>query len=125
MNIIIKATVIVVGISPVIAVVLAQTNSIAIFSLSFFLNGAALSAQKITMEGALNEISNETNRALYSGIFGTLNLSLALMPLLSGKLIGFIGFEMIFIIYPFITFTALLITRKIICPIDKIEAVNR
>lgn len=77
------------------------------------------------MEGALLEISNENDRALYYGIFGTLNLSLELMPLLSGKLIGFIGFEMIFIIYPFITFIVLLITKKIICPIDKIEAVNR
>ena len=41
---------------------------------------------KIAVEGILLEITTESNRALYSGIFGAFNITISVFPLLIGIL---------------------------------------
>ncbi len=57
-----------------------------------------MSAQKIALEGVLIEISENDNRALYSGINGAFNLTIALFPLVSGFAIAWMGYVPIFIL---------------------------
>lgn len=59
-------------------------------------SGITLSARKMSFEGLLIEITNEKNRALYTGTAGALNLVTALLPLLMGSLVNFVGFTIIF-----------------------------
>ena len=77
------------------------------FALLFFFVGIAISAQKISFEGILYEITDETNRSLYSGVYGALSLTLSLFPLVSGLLLNSLGFIIIFPIVSLIAVTSL------------------
>ena len=77
------------------------------FAILFFFVGIAISAQKISFEGILYEITDETNRALYSGVYGALSLTLALFPLVSGLLLSTLGFIIIFPIVSLIAVSSL------------------
>ncbi|MBN1302149.1 MAG: MFS transporter [Melioribacteraceae bacterium] len=113
-----KATILSVGLLPVVIYLFSLSESPGVFSSVFLINGAAVSAYLITLEGMLIEISTERNRALYAGIYGTLSISLAIFPVITGWLIGLIGFELIFIGYSFITLSGIFLHKRIICPAD-------
>lgn len=113
-----RVTIIINAILPIIALLLAAMNNISSFYVLFFINGAAISAQKIAYEGVLVEISNESNRPLYTGIFGTLNLATMIVPLLIGTLIVSTGYTILFAVLPVITLSALYFINKMVCPID-------
>lgn len=113
-----KATIILLASIPPVVLIIASMNSVTMFTLVFVIVGAAISAQKITMEGVLIEISDESNRPIYVGIFGSLNVTSAFLPILSGNLFGVIGYSYVFIIWSFITFSALFFVNKMKCPID-------
>ena len=83
--------------------------------------GASISAYKISGESILIEISNENNRPLYTGIYGTFNLIMALFPLIIGLLLAGLGFRLIFIFSSLLTISALFFLKKMECPIDEIE----
>lgn len=85
----------------------------------FLLTGLYLGAQKLTSEAVVMEISNEENRALYTGIIGSFNISLALFPILAGSLIGKIGFSPIFLFAALSAFAARVLIQGMICPIDR------
>lgn len=86
-----RVTIIINAILPIAALLLAAMNNISSFYVLFFINGSAISAQKIAYEGVLVEISNESNRPLYTGIFGTLNLATMIVPLLIGAFLVQLG----------------------------------
>lgn len=100
---------------PLLALLAANSNSIYFLSAVFFIAGTAMSAYKIAYEGMFLEITNETNRAMYQGIKGSLNLTVAFFPLISGVLISYIGFIPIFIGASIVVAFALLLLKKINC----------
>ncbi len=87
----------------------------------FLFTGFYLGAQKVTSDAVLMEISNEENRALYTGIFGTFNISLALFPIIIGSLIGFTGFAPLFLLTSLAAGASSFFIGKMICPVDKIQ----
>lgn len=85
----------------------------------FVLSGSAVSSQKLTSEAVLVELSTDENRALYSGIVGALNLTVALFPLVIGALIRWIGYVPVFAAGSALAFTGAFFIRRISCPIDR------
>lgn len=122
----IKISVILYSIVPVSALILSQLHSAEIFPLLFLLVGAAISANKIAVDGALIEISNDSNRVLFTGIFGSLNIVSVIFPLMISFIIAKFSYQTVFIIFPLITLTAYYFIRKMDCPADvnKVKAVS-
>ncbi len=83
------------------------------FSMLFFLVGLSISAQKISIEGILYEITTESNRALYSGVYGALSITISLFPLISGILMTSIGFTPIFIGVSAVAFSSFFFVGKL------------
>ena len=92
---------------PILFLLVAHNFEFTEFAILFFFVGIAISAQKISFEGILYEITDETNRALYSGVYGALSLTLALFPLVSGLLLSTLGFIIIFPIVSLIVVSSL------------------
>ena len=107
------------GALPILALLFVLFLPINYFGIVFLIIGAAISAYKISGESILIEISNEQNRPLYSGIYGTLNLTVVLFPLMIGILITNFGFPSVFFISSLLTFTALIFIKRLESPIDK------
>ena len=97
------------------SLVSASSGNIIFFNFIFFLVGSSLSAFKIANEGMFLEITNDTNRAMYQGINGSLNISVAFFPLVSGLLINSFGFVVIFLGASILVVLAFLLTPKIKC----------
>ncbi len=106
------------GTLPLLALLFAALLPMKYFGVVFFLIGASLSAYKISSESILIEISDESNRPLYSGIYGTLNLTMAVFPLIIGVLIASVGFSIVFVVASLLTFSALVFLNKMVCPVD-------
>jgi MFS family permease len=114
----IKISVFLYSIVPVSALILSQLNSAGIFPLLFLLVGAAISANRIAVDGALIEISNDSNRVMFTGIFGSLNIVSVIFPLMISFIIAKFSYQTVFIIFPLITLTAYYFIRKMDCPAD-------
>ncbi len=104
---------------PVLALVFAARLPLPFFLILFFLSGATLSAQRIAQEGILLEISNETNRTLYTGIIGAFNLTIAIFPLVSGILITLVGYAPVFLVGSLSMITSLYFARQINCDLER------
>ncbi|MBU0472850.1 MAG: MFS transporter [Bacteroidetes bacterium] len=106
------------GLLPILALLFAQFLPMEYFGIVFFIVGASLSAYRISSDSMIIEISNESNRPLYSGIYGTLNLTMAIFPLIIGVLIASFGFSAVFLVTSLLTFSALIFVNRMVCPID-------
>ena len=102
-----------------LALVFAARLPLPFFLILFFLSGATLSAQRIAQEGILLEISNETNRTLYTGIIGAFNLTIAIFPLVSGILITLVGYAPVFLVGSLSMITSLYFARQINCDLER------
>ena len=111
-------TVILLSALPLLALALSSRDSLVPYYGLFFIAGAALSAQKIALSGVLIEITNETNRPLYTGIFGTFNVTSAIIPVLLGFAFVRLGYPVIFIALSLLTLSSLVIIKKMVCPVD-------
>jgi len=103
---------------PLFALAVASFGNYFFFNIIFFIVGFAMSAFKISNEGMFLEITDNTNRALYQGISGSLNITVAFFPLVSGVLISYIGFTPIFIVASLFVAFAFLLLPKIKCGSD-------
>jgi MFS family permease len=103
---------------PFVALALATEALAVAFPLIFLLSGSAHSADHIARDAVLIEISTDENRALYSGIFGTLNLTRAVFPVASGALLAALGYDAIFIAVGVVSLAALPLLRGMVCPVD-------
>lgn len=103
---------------PLLALLITAGFSQNIFLLVFFLSGAAISAQKIAQEGVLIEISENDNRALYSGINGAFSLTIAFFPLISGFVIVELGYAPVFVLGSVAMLTAGIFIRRLDCGAD-------
>ncbi|MDA3814003.1 MAG: MFS transporter, partial [Candidatus Cloacimonetes bacterium] len=72
--------------------------NIFLYQLIFVLAGVFVASYKIAIEGILLEISNNENRATYTGIAGAGNLLPTIFPLVSGLFITFFGYVPTFIL---------------------------
>lgn len=104
---------------PLLALVLSGNAPYATFQLIFFLTGVSMSAQKISVDGILLEISENDNRALYSGINGAFNLTIALFPLVSGFVIAWMGYTPVFVLGSVAMLSALYFVRRLNCEVSK------
>lgn len=100
---------------PLLALLISSMASESIFLLVFFLSGSAMSAQKIAQDGVLLEISENDNRALYSGINGAFNLTIALFPLISGVVIAWLGYAPVFILGSLAMMSSVYFVRRLNC----------
>ncbi len=103
---------------PFVALALATEAFAVAFPLIFLLSGSAHSADHIARDAVLIEITTDENRALYSGIFGTLNLTRAVFPVASGALLAALGYNAIFIAVGLASLLALPLLRGMVCPVD-------
>ncbi len=114
----IKISVIMYSIIPFAAMILSNMDSVKIFSLVSLFVGAAISANKIAIDGAFIEISNDSNRVLYTGIFGSLNIISIIFPIIISYIITKYSYAPVFIIFPLITLSAYYFIKKMDCPVD-------
>ena len=111
---ILKSSIFIQAALPLFAVILAFNFSSEIFGIVFLISGFGLSAQKIT-NGILLEISNETNRALYTGINGAFSFTIMFFPLFSGILITLFGYIPIFVFASFVALSSLYYLPRLNC----------
>jgi len=99
---IVRAYAVIGAIVPILALVLSGEIggffSRELYVLVFFLAGFNNSAYQISAPGILLEISREHNRALYTALSGAGSITTILFPIVSGLLIKWLGFTVVFII---------------------------
>jgi MFS family permease len=81
----------------------------------FVLGGIVFSLFTISMNGLLLEVSENENRALYTGFAGAGNVLPAIFPLIGGAIISWFGFQTFFILYMGIIASAAFFIFKINC----------
>jgi hypothetical protein len=99
---------------PVMALFLSRYG-ISVYQWIFFNAGFVISADEISMDGILLEITNDDNRAVYTGISGALSLTTALFPLIAGSLIEHYGFTLMFTIISPLILISLFFLKRIRC----------
>lgn len=97
---------------------LASGSGMWIVYLLFPLLGSLSSAHKMSSEAVLVQISDDKKRALYSGIYGAINLTSAAAPLLIGILLKQLPFQVIFIFFGVLCLSAFPFISKMVCPVD-------
>lgn len=115
-----KFTAILFSLLPVLALLFAYKLPVELFALVFLLTGTGISGYKIALGGILLEITTESNRALYSGIYGAFNFTVSIFPLLIGILVMSFGYIPIFIVVSLCSLAAFFFTNKLDCEIYKV-----
>lgn len=85
------------------------------YHLVFLLSGVFFSIYKIAKSGILVEISNDENRAIYTGIAGAGNLLPLVFPLVAGTLISVLGFTTVFIFVSISVLATIPLISKLAC----------
>ena len=98
-----------------LALLVAAVAPLWTYALLYLVTGAVITAQKIAIEGALVQISPDGKRTLYAGVFGAANLGAAFMPLLTGVLVGVLGFPAVFLGAAAVALLALRPVRTLAC----------
>jgi MFS family permease len=102
------------GLLPIVALFVSGFGMVA-YKWIFFLAGFSISAAKIYYQGILLEITTNDNRAIFTGIIGTLSLTTAFFPLAAGALIEQLGFKAVFILISPLTISANFFLWRIRC----------
>jgi MFS family permease len=101
------------GLLPVISLVLSQTPFM--YQFIFILSGIYFAVYKIAMNGVLLEISTNENRSVYAGISGAGNILTTLFPLFAGVLISIYGYHIVFITITMIVSFSYVFVTKLQC----------
>lgn len=88
-----------------------------LFALSFLAGGIVFTLHNISINGVLLEVSNNENRALYTGLSGAGNILPAVFPLLGGWIIQQFGFPLFFGLFMAITASSLYFIYRLQCRI--------
>ena len=91
-------------------------NSPILFMLLFPVSGLVIASKEIAIPGILLEISNEENRAIYTGISGAGSVATIIFPIATGALIPFVGFAPIFIVASLLIISSFMFSVHIHCP---------
>jgi MFS family permease len=81
----------------------------------FFIGGMIYSIYSISLNGILLEISDNTNRALYTGIAGAGSIIPAIFPLIGGQIIKLYGFTLFLAIFMLIIICSIFFIYKMNC----------
>jgi MFS family permease len=106
---------IIVGASAPLLALLLSTSPFT-YAFVFIFSGSALAMYQIAAPGVLLEISNDENRAVYSGLAGAGSIMNIIYPIFAGLLIQLIGFHFVFFLTSAIILTGFYAARGIICP---------
>jgi MFS family permease len=93
------------GLNPLIAILLAQVSP-ALFGLVFFIVGFTISGRKIGFEPYLLDIAPDNRRVEYLGIRGSLNVFVIILPLLGALFINLFGYYITFVIVTIVMWIA-------------------
>lgn len=104
---------------PLAALVTVSFLPLPAFLVLFAFTGSAVSARKMSQEAVVVELSTEENRVLYTGITGTLNLTVIIFPVLLGLMIGQWGYHPLFIATALLSFVSLFDIKRLSCPVDR------
>ncbi len=85
------------------------------FPYIFLAGGIVFAIHTISTEGILLEVTNNENRALYTGLSGAGNILPVVFPLLSGWIITEFGFRLFFILFMLIIFLSFYFIYKLDC----------
>lgn len=85
------------------------------YQLIFVVSGVFITVFRIASNGILVEISNNENRAVYTGISGAGSILPTIFPLVAGILISVMGYYATFIAVSFIITLSLIFIRKLEC----------
>ncbi len=94
---------------------LAFSNNMVLYQFIFILSGMFVAIYKVSINGVLLEISNNDNRAIYTGISGAGSILTALFPLFAGVLISAFGFHFVFIGVVILILSSYIFTTRIDC----------
>ncbi len=86
-----------------------------LYQIIFILSGVFITAFNVAKNGILIEISNNNNRALYTGISGAGSILPAIFPLIVGIFISVLGYNLTFIIVAIIVAFSFIFIRKLHC----------
>jgi len=81
----------------------------------FIAGGIVYALYTISISGILLEVSDNQNRALYTGIAGAGNILPTLFPILAGWIIKAYGFNIFFIIFMVVVTSSLFFIYKLHC----------
>ncbi len=104
---------------PLAALLISRFLPLPVYIGLFLITGTAISARKVSQDAVIVELSTEENRVLYTAIIGTLNLSIAIFPIVIGTLIGLIGYSPVFIAVGGLALASRLALGRLICPVDR------
>lgn len=91
------------------------SNNYLMYQLIFVVSGVFITVFRIASNGILVEISNNENRAVYTGISGAGSILPTIFPLVAGILISVMGYYATFIAVSFIITLSLIFIRKLEC----------
>jgi MFS family permease len=83
----------------------------------FIVGGIVYSLYTISINGVLLEVSDNQNRALYTGIAGAGNILPTLFPISAGWIIKAYGFNIFFIIFMVVVASSLFFIYELHCKI--------
>jgi MFS family permease len=92
------------------------------YAVVFLLSGVSHTLNQILSSGILLEISNDENRAIYTGLSGAGSIMQVLYPLLAGLLVGIIGYTAVFIMSGVYILLGLYTAKTITCSHLTIQA---
>jgi len=101
---------------PLAALILFHFKNLTGFYYLFFLIGTGFSGLRISTSGAFIEITNETNRALYTGIYGSVNIVIAVLPLIYGAILNTSNFIFVSVAAALFTLFSLPFVKILNCP---------
>jgi MFS family permease len=97
------------------ALVLSLTAPVTAYSVLYLVTGMIVSGQKIVVDGIVVQISPDDQRSLYAGLFGAANLAAAILPMLTGVLVGVLGYPVVFLGATVAALAALVPVRSLAC----------
>ncbi|RLC51010.1 MAG: MFS transporter [Candidatus Cloacimonadota bacterium] len=104
----------VLGISlPILSLIF--SGNLLIYEFIFLLSGVFITAYKIATNGILVEISDNENRATYTGISGAGNILPTVFPLVAGILIATLGYTFTFILISLIVASSFIAINNLRC----------
>ncbi len=98
-----------------IPMIIIFSKTIPSFTTIFFLGGIIYTVYSISLNGVLLEISDNSNRALYTGIAGAGSIIPAIFPLIGGQIIKLYGFTPFLIMFMLIIVCSIFFIYKMNC----------
>mgnify|MGYP000103125084 CR=1 FL=1 len=103
---------------PLGAILMGLYGNFSLYLVIVFFIGFSISARTVSEDAVLIELSDDQSRVLYSGIIGTMNVSIIIFPILLGILIAITGSVPIFIGVSIVSISGFYFLKRMVCPVD-------